>query len=73
MSQIREVQTWKQVRGPARAVMCEIRDLGIKWPYWHTLVESVERNIDMFCLSKGRRKDAGTKGPISVPELRSQA
>ena len=34
MRQIREVQTWKQVRGPAGAVMCETRDLGIKWPYW---------------------------------------
>ena len=27
-----EVQTWRQVRGPAGAVMCETRDLGIKWP-----------------------------------------
>ena len=53
--------------------MCEIRDLGIKWPYWHTLVESVEINIDMFFLSKGRLKDAGTEGPISVPEVDSQA
>ena len=31
MRQIREVQTWKQVRGPAGAVVCETRDLGIKW------------------------------------------
>ena len=30
MRQIREVQTWKQVRGLAGAVMCETRDLGIK-------------------------------------------
>ena len=29
---------WKQVRGPALAVMCETRDLGIKWSCWHTLV-----------------------------------
>ena len=47
MRQIREVQTWKQVRGPAGAVMCETRDLGIKWPYWHTLVFSSEIRIDM--------------------------
>ena len=40
MRQIQEVQTLKQVRGPARAVMCETRDLGIKWPHWHTLVFS---------------------------------
>ena len=26
MRQIREVQTWKQVRGPAGAVICETRD-----------------------------------------------
>ena len=30
MRQIREVQQWKQVRGPAGAVMCETRDLDIK-------------------------------------------
>ena len=30
MRQIREVQTWKQVRGPAGAVMCETRDLGFQ-------------------------------------------
>ena len=27
--------------------MCEARDLGIKWPCWHTLVFSDETNIDM--------------------------
>ena len=42
MRQIQEVQTWKQVRGPAGAVMCETRDLGIKWPHWHTLMFSDE-------------------------------
>ena len=30
MRQIREVQMWKQVRGPAGAVMRETRDLGLK-------------------------------------------
>ena len=38
---------WKQVRGPAGAGMCETRDLGIKWPYWHTLVFRNETTIDM--------------------------
>ena len=62
------------MRGLARAVMCETRDLGMKWPYWHTLVESVEKKIDMRYLSKGRQKDAGTEGPISVlEEVGSQA
>ena len=32
MKQIYEVQTWRQVRGLAGAVMCETRDPGIKWP-----------------------------------------
>ena len=38
---------WKQVRGPAGAVMCDTRDLGIKWPCWHTLVFDDEIKIDM--------------------------
>ena len=50
MRQIREVQTWTHVRGLAGAVMCETRDLGIKWPYWHTLVFSDEIKIDMRCV-----------------------
>ena len=32
---------------PAEAVMCETRDQGMKWPYWHTLVFSNEITIDM--------------------------
>ena len=32
LNQIREVQMWRQVRGPAGAIMRETRDLGIKWP-----------------------------------------
>ena len=38
LSQVFDVQTWRQVRGPAGAVMCETRDLGIKWPQWRTLI-----------------------------------
>ena len=30
--QIFEMQAWRHVRRPAGAVMCETRDLGIKWP-----------------------------------------
>ena len=47
MKQIQEVQMWKLVRGPAGAVICETRDLGIKSPHWHTLVLSDETTIDM--------------------------
>ena len=47
MRQIRAVQTWKQVRGPAGAVMCETRDLGIKWPHRQTLIFSNDTKIDM--------------------------
>ena len=32
---------------PARTVTCETRDLGIKWPYWRTLVFSTEIIIDL--------------------------
>ena len=46
MRQIQEVQTWKQVRGPAVALMRETRDLGIKWPQWHTLMFSGDIKID---------------------------
>ena len=47
MKQDREVQMWRQVRGPAGVVMCETRDPGIKWPQWHTLVFECDRRIDM--------------------------
>ena len=33
LNQALEVQIWRQVRGPAGAVMCETRDLGIEWPH----------------------------------------
>ena len=47
MGQVREDQMWRQVRGPTGAVMCETRDLGVKWPHWHTLIFEGDRNIDM--------------------------
>ena len=47
MRQIQEVQMWRQVRGPAGAVMCETRDLGFKWSHGHTLIFSDETRIDM--------------------------
>ena len=47
MKQVREVQTWKQVRGLAGAVMCETRDLGVKSPFWHTSTFEDDRSIDM--------------------------
>ena len=40
----------RQVRGPTGAVMCETRDLGIKWPHWHTLIFSDEARKDMRCV-----------------------
>ena len=47
LHQTREVQMWRQVRGPAGAVMCETRDLGIKWPHCHTLIFECEARIEM--------------------------
>ena len=42
-----EVQTWRQVRGRAGAVLCETRDEGIKWPQWHTLPLGGQVAVDM--------------------------
>ena len=41
-----DVQLWRQVKGPAEAVMCETRDLGIKWPQWHALICEGEVRTD---------------------------
>ena len=55
--QLREVQTWKQVGGRAGAVVCETRDLGMKWPYRHTLAFIDETRIDLrFVCPKDVRK-----------------
>ena len=43
-AQVFEAQTWRQVRGPAE---CETRDLGIKWPHWHTLPFEGRVAVDM--------------------------
>ena len=45
-NQAPEVQTWRQVRGPAGAVLRETRDVGIKWPHWHTLIFEGDGRID---------------------------
>ena len=47
LNQVLEVQMWRQVRGLAGAVMCETRDLGIKWPHWHTMMFEGEVRTDM--------------------------
>ena len=47
MKQMQEVQLWRQVRGPAGAVMRETLDLGVKWPHWHTLIVEGEIRVDM--------------------------
>ena len=46
--QMFEVKAWRQVRGPAGAVVCETRDLGIKWPQWHTLLFDGQCRVDMI-------------------------
>ena len=71
--QIREVQTWKQVRGPAGAVTCETRDLGVIRPQWHTLMFRNEIKIDMrFVCPKELKKKTGAEGPISALEKVNQ-
>ena len=47
LNQVFEVQTWRQVRGPAGAVMCETRDLGMRWPQRHTLIFEGRVRVDM--------------------------
>ena len=46
-TQVFEVQTWGQVRGPAVAVKCKTRDPGIKWPQRHTLPFEEQVAADM--------------------------
>ena len=38
---------WRQVRGPAGAVTCETRDVGIKWPQWHVLILEGQVRVEM--------------------------
>ena len=47
MMQIQEVKTWKQVRGPAGAVMYETHDLGTKWLQWHKFIFEGQGKVDM--------------------------
>ena len=42
-----EVQAWRQVSRLAGAVMCETRDLGVKWPPLHTLVFEGQEAVDI--------------------------
>ena len=51
MKQVREVQMWRQERGPAGAEPCETCDLGIRWPSWHTLIFEGDGRIDMRYVS----------------------
>ena len=50
MMQVREVQMWRQVAGSAGTVMRETRDLGINWPYWHTLIFEGDRKLTWYML-----------------------
>ena len=45
--QILQAQTWRQVRETTGAVKSETRDLGIKWPQWHTLMFEEQVAVDM--------------------------
>ena len=46
-TQIFEVQTWKQVRGCAGAVICETRELGFQSPQWHILLFEEQVAVDL--------------------------
>ena len=54
---------------PAGAVMCETRDLGIKWPHRHTLIFEGDRRIDIkYVCPKRCEDDAVAAGQNSLPE-----
>ena len=49
--------------------MCETRDLGIKWPFWHTLIFGNDMKIDMrFVCPKVVKKMLVQTGPFSLLE-----
>ena len=69
MKQIQEVQLWRQVRGPAGTVMCETRDLGIKWPHGHILIFEGEIRVDMrYVCPQDVKKNAAAAGQDSLLE-----
>ena len=49
--------------------MCETRNLGIKWPHWHTLMfEGDRRNGHDVCLPEGCEEDASAASKDSLLE-----
>ena len=61
-----EVQTWRQVRGPARAFMRETRDLDISWPQWHTLLFEAQVAVDMRVVCPQDVKKMQLKQAMSI-------
>ena len=54
-----EAASWRKVRGPARAIFCENKDLGITWAAWHSLklwqalgLRPLTKPLALFFLSK---------------------
>ena len=67
--QIFEFQAWRQVRGLAGAVVCETRNLGIKWPQWHTLLFYGQCRVDMrFVCTAGCEENASETGQNELLE-----
>ena len=64
-----EVPTWRQVRGLTGAVLCETRDLGIKWPQWRTLILEGQVQVDMTYVCP---KDVKTKENTSMKSGRKE-
>ena len=49
--------------------MCETRDLGIKWLFWHTLMFEGDRSIDMrYVCPKDVKENAPAAGQKSLLE-----
>ena len=73
--QILEVQTWRQVSGPAGAVMCETRVLGMNLPQWHTLLFEGQVAVDMrvVCPQDEKQNASETSQDGPLEKLGSEA
>ena len=67
MKQVRKVQTWRQVRGPAGAVMLDTLDLGIKWPFLaHPDIRRRQKHRYEKCFPERCEENASAAGQDSL-------
>ena len=68
----RKPASWKQVRGPAGAVVCETGDLRFAFPSWHALLHEKRRDRGHECCVSGRCSESqakrGCRGKVGYHE-----